>query len=56
MNGIEYAINIIDNTISDYAEWLKEIHYISPLYISHKQRKNEGSTHFLAKKKDYIWD
>ena len=51
MYGIEYAINIIDNTISDYAEWLKDNHYISPLYISHEQRKKEfeGYTHFFAK-------
>ncbi len=51
MYGIEYVINIIDNTISDYAEWLKDNHYISPLYISHEQRKKEfeGYTRFFAK-------
>lgn len=42
MYGIEYVINIIDNTISDYAEWLKDNHYISPLYISHEHRKKNS--------------
>ena len=49
--GIEYVINIIDNTIADYAEWLKDNHYISPLYISPEQRQKEfeGYTNFYAK-------
>ncbi len=51
MYGIEYAINIIDETISDYTEWLKDNDYISPLYISREQRKKEfeGYTNFFAK-------
>lgn len=51
MYGIEYVINIIDNTISDYTEWLKDNHYISPLYISSEQRKKEfeGYMNFFAK-------
>ena len=52
MYGIEYVIDIIDNTISEYAEWLKDNHYISPLYLSCEQRKKEyeGYTeHFNGK-------
>jgi len=51
MYGIEYVINIIDNTILDYAEWLKANHYISSLYITHEQRKKEfeGYANFFAK-------
>lgn len=41
MYGIEYVINIIDNTIFEYVEWLKDNHYISPLYLSREQRKKE---------------
>lgn len=51
MYGIEYVINIIENTICDYAEWLKDNNYVSPLYISSEQRKQEfeGYANFFAK-------
>ncbi len=51
MYGIEYAINIIDNTILDYTDWLKDNHYTSPLYILPEQRKKEFEGHmsFFAK-------
>ena len=51
MYGIEYVINIIANTICDYTEWLKSNHYVSPLYISPEQRKQEfdGYAKFFSK-------
>lgn len=52
MYGIEYVIDIIDTTISEYAEWLKDNHYISPLYLSCEQRKKEYEgykEHFYGK-------
>ena len=41
----------MDNTRSDYTEWLKDNHYISPLYISPEQRKKgfEGYMKFFEK-------
>lgn len=50
--AIEYVIDIIDTTISEYAEWLKDNHYISPLYLSCEQRKKEYEgykEHFYGK-------
>lgn len=53
MYGIEYVIDIIDTTISEYAEWLKDNHYTCPLYLSYEQRKKEKERYMdYFKKRD----